>query len=119
MCKEVNKENKEENKVRGIFQQSNATLSFIIFLKLIRECAVHSALQRCSTMNSFPHCKRKTIPEAESQEIMSGDDINSLELLFLCRWQLPLMEKIYWFGIKLHTHLGHSLSHLCITQEYC
>lgn len=24
MCKEVNKENKEENKVRGIFQQSNA-----------------------------------------------------------------------------------------------
>lgn len=56
--------------------------------------------------------EKNIIPEAESQEIMSGDNIHLLELLFLCRWQLPLMEKIYWYGIKLHTHLGHNSSHV-------
>lgn len=35
-----------------------------------------------------------------------------LEVLFLCRWQLPLMGKIYWYSIKLHTRLEYNSSHL-------
>lgn len=56
--------------------------------------------------------EKNIIPEAVSQGKMSGDNIHLLELLFLCRWQLLLMEKIYWYGIKLHTHLGHNSSHV-------
>lgn len=96
------------------------TLPFIMFLKLMREHAVHNAPRCCPQCSAeMQHIEqlstlqeKNIIPEAESQEIMSGDNIHSLELLFLCRWQLPLLEKIYWYGIKLHTHLGHSSSHV-------
>lgn len=85
----------------------------------MREHAVHNAPTCCPQCSAeMQHTEqlstlqeKKKIPEAESQEIMSGDNIHSLELLFLCRWQLPLMEKIYWYGVKLYTHLGHNSSH--------
>lgn len=67
-------------------------------------------MQHTEQLSTLP--EKNIIPAAESQGIMSGDNIHLLELLFLCRWQLPLMEKIYWSGIRLHTHLGHNSSHV-------
>lgn len=86
----------------------------------MREHAVHNALTCCPQCSAeMQHTEqlstlqeKNIIPEAESQEIMSGDNICSLERHCLCRWQLPLMEKIYWYSIKLHTHLGHNSSHV-------